>query len=283
MKELVINWHITEACNFKCQYCFAKWDKPCKKELFHNSLQVSNLLDQILLLSNRFKGFDSIRLNLVGGEIFLYRDAIINIIAEAKKRDMKLSTITNGSLLDYNLNKIIANNFDIIGFSIDSIKDLTNIAIGRKTSKEPISIEKTINNINMIRSLNPNIVIKINTVVNKFNYHENMSEFIASVSPQKWKVFKVLPIINRKLDITNEEFSMFLETHKSFHSIISSENNDEMVHSYLMIDPLGRFFQNEPNNFGYQYSQSILDVGVVEALKEISFDIAKFNARYKNE
>ena len=25
-KELVVNWHITEACNYKCDYCFAKWD-----------------------------------------------------------------------------------------------------------------------------------------------------------------------------------------------------------------------------------------------------------------
>ncbi|EGR3240148.1 radical SAM protein, partial [Vibrio parahaemolyticus] len=23
--ELVINWHMTEVCNYSCKYCFAKW------------------------------------------------------------------------------------------------------------------------------------------------------------------------------------------------------------------------------------------------------------------
>lgn len=26
MDELVVNWHITEACNYNCRYCFAKWE-----------------------------------------------------------------------------------------------------------------------------------------------------------------------------------------------------------------------------------------------------------------
>lgn len=46
--ELTVNWHITEACNFKCAYCFAHWNKACKKELLHNPTEVEALLDQIL-------------------------------------------------------------------------------------------------------------------------------------------------------------------------------------------------------------------------------------------
>jgi hypothetical protein len=51
-----------------------------------------------------------------------------------------------------------------------------------------------------------------------------------------------------------------------------------------MIDPLGRFFQNQPNKSGdhggYIYSSSILDSGIAEAFKEVPFCIDKFSHRY---
>ena len=34
MKNLVINWHITEACNYHCKFCFAKWNH--KNEIWEN-------------------------------------------------------------------------------------------------------------------------------------------------------------------------------------------------------------------------------------------------------
>lgn len=37
MTNLVVNWHITEACNYKCFYCFAKWQKNENKEIIHNN------------------------------------------------------------------------------------------------------------------------------------------------------------------------------------------------------------------------------------------------------
>lgn len=49
--ELVINYHITEACNFKCSYCFAKWNKDAKK-LLHNQTAVSKLMDELTKLQS---------------------------------------------------------------------------------------------------------------------------------------------------------------------------------------------------------------------------------------
>ena len=34
-RELVVNWHITEACNYKCSYCFAKWNRQ-KNEVMND-------------------------------------------------------------------------------------------------------------------------------------------------------------------------------------------------------------------------------------------------------
>lgn len=47
-----------------------------------------------------------------------------------------------------------------------------------------------------------------------------------------------------------------------------------MIKSYIMIDPMGRFLQNSNNV--YQYSRSILEVGVLNALNDIKYDLVKF-------
>ena len=78
MTNLVVNWHITEACNYKCFYCFAKWQKNENKEIIHNNEKIIQLVKEISLLpmivnQNKGTNFTGIRLNLVGGETFLYK------------------------------------------------------------------------------------------------------------------------------------------------------------------------------------------------------------------
>ncbi len=47
--------------------------------------------------------------------------------------------------------------------------------------------------------------------------------------------------------------------------------------SYVMVDPLGRFFGNATGR--HVYSQPILDVGVDAALAQVGFVPTKFEAR----
>ncbi|WP_199765175.1 radical SAM protein [Helicobacter felis] len=93
---LTINWHITEACNFQCKYCFAKWTRHDQKEILHMPSKVELLLEEISQLPSLLD-FKVLRLNLVGGEIFLYPKPLLHILQEAKTRNMHLSAITNGS------------------------------------------------------------------------------------------------------------------------------------------------------------------------------------------
>ncbi len=117
---LTINWHITEACNFQCKYCFAKWTRHDQKEILHMPSKVGLLLEEISQLPSLLD-FKVLRLNLVGGEIFLYPKPLLHILQEAKTRNMHLSAITNGSLLNQRLNELIATYFKNIGFSVDSL------------------------------------------------------------------------------------------------------------------------------------------------------------------
>ena len=284
-RELVVNWHITEACNYHCNYCFAKWDKQ-KNELMNDEDSVSKLMDEIqklpsILNDKYLTEFESIRLNIVGGETFLNIRKVTRIIHQAKQRKFSLSAITNGSRLNSDLVKLIADDFNSIGFSVDSLNSLTNIKIGRTEKSGVMDIDKVLMDISLIKELNPSIDIKINTVVSSLNQSEDLSAFIDQAAPNKWKVFKVLPVITRENEVSQGEFIEFLERHSKFENIISSEDNDEMTDSYLMIDPIGRFFQNSILGSGYSYSTPIVNTGIEEALNDINFDPQKFHGRYK--
>jgi radical S-adenosyl methionine domain-containing protein 2 len=117
-------------------------------------------------------------------------------------------------------------------------------------------------------------------VVNALNFTDNMSETIALFNPDKWKVLRVLPAISNDLAIAKHEFAEFLARHHRFAPIISAEDNSDMVESYIMINPHGRFFQNSSTGQGYRYSEVIPDVGAQAAFRQISWIADKFQARY---
>ncbi|ASK27525.1 viperin family antiviral radical SAM protein [Neisseria chenwenguii] len=284
-QELTINWHIAEACNYVCRYCFAKWEKS-GRELLHFSDGIAAMITEIAklpVLFNQQKGtsFDSVRLNLVGGEPLLYKAQTMQIIRAAREQGLALSMVTNGSLLDDEWCEVIARDFKGIGISIDSVSGQTNLDIGRHAKNQLMPSEQVVRRIQAIRAGNPNIGIKINTVVNQLNYRENMADFIAEVAPDKWKIFKMLPMITEDLSIDDTQFQQFLDRHQEFHHLICSENNNEMVDSYVMIDPLGRFFRNSLQVCGgYRYSQPIYQVGAERALTEMYVDTEKYRQRY---
>lgn len=284
--KIVINWHITEACNYECFYCFAKWQKKNQREILHSKEKIHKLMSEISLLPTILNtkygtAFTGVRLNLVGGETFLYKNQVLNIIEEARKYCFELSAITNGSSFDQDLIRVIATQFSMIGFSVDSLNDESNIKIGRSLKNIPIKKDEILKSINEIRSISSHIDIKINSVVSQINKDENLTNFIKEASPSKWKIFKMLPIITNQNAINDYDFHQFLKRHNDLQDIISSEDNDEMTHSYLMIDPIGRFFQNSPTSFGYKYSSDIIIRGASNALEEITFNPNKFLKRSK--
>lgn len=80
LNELVINWHITETCNYNCTYCFAKWGKP--NELHRSLDAIEKLLDKLAYYFihgnseiKRTLGYQSVRLNFAGGEPMMLGNA----------------------------------------------------------------------------------------------------------------------------------------------------------------------------------------------------------------
>ena len=194
---------------------------------------------------------------------------------------LKISLITNGDLLTEEFINETASKFAMIGVSIDSFDEKRNRKIGRRRKNGKVPDYKKINTLlQKAKKINPELKIKINTVVNEFNYNDDLVEDIKAINPDKYKVLRVLPATEKseKVTITDEQFEIFKQKHKNIKNV-TFEDNEDMKNSYLMIDPFGRFFYNIPDA-KYGHTEPILKVGIEKALQEVDFDADKFNRRY---
>lgn len=279
--DIVFNWHITEACNYSCDYCFAKWGRP--KEVWKNKSKVEILLAEISSAheckSLRDFAGSPIRLNLAGGEPTLLGNRLVEIAGLAKRSGIQNSLITNGSLLE--LNWELLPNLSMIGISIDSLVKRTNIKIGRtQKNGNQISYDELKTLVARIRALNPHISLKFNVVVNKHNYDEILVPDLRSLSPRKIKIFRELSAGGNISETTDAMFQQFLRFNQCQSYDCWIEDNELMTQSYLMIDPYGRLFQNGARS-GYKYSDPVYDVGLETALEQIEFDKNKYLERYR--
>ena len=301
-KFAVINWHITESCNYHCNFCFAKWNKPV--EIWSSPDNVQKVLSNI---SHHFRsqGFFRIRLNIVGGEPVMFPERLWNVVEAAYSREMEISIITNGSHLE-NI-RPFAHLISQVGISIDSLDHESNMKIGRECCGKTLCFEMLRSKIEALRKVNPGIKIKLNTVVNGLNFNEVLVEQFAGLHVDKWKILRQRPF-NGNPGISDYQFYAFLrnnfneklmqanapkphkdllaafvacegiEKHGEPQQVIYIENNDVMTESYLMISPDGRLFQNGSEE--YTYSRPLTEVSFADALSDIKFDSEKFESRY---
>lgn len=288
--ELVINWHLTEACNFRCRYCYSKWQAGPGKELIHSPERSAAMLAEIarhfspdnpLNQARLGMQWDSVRLSLAGGEPLLYSREVVAVVALARSLGFKVSLITNGSRLTQPLMAELAPQLSVLGLSFDSAMASTNREIGRADKHERVlSLSNLAAIVESGRRLNPDLRVKINTVVNALNFTEDMSQAIRQLAPDKWKLLRMLPTITSDLAIADREFAEFVGRHQQFGGIMAAEDNNDMIESYIMIDPHGRFFQNALNGNGYRYSEEILAVSAETAFRQICWQAEKFQSRY---
>jgi len=290
LEELVVNWHILEACNYRCRYCYAKWFDHKVKEIWRDAPATQELLSNLWAFfgepASSSGGLEAVRwrstrLSLAGGEPTLLGNRLVAIVKEARHLGFDVSIITNGSRLEDSLLESLAPDLFILGLSIDSIDPATNGIIGRSRRDKSLALNDFVAIVTRARALNPDLKIKINTVVNAANEAEDLSPLMEAVRPDKWKVLQMLPVITSDLATGKRAYEAFLGRHAAFSSIMRPEGNEEITQSYIMVDPLGRFFQNAAGGSGYIYSAPINEVGAARAFDEVPFQSSKFAARYE--
>jgi radical S-adenosyl methionine domain-containing protein 2 len=265
-----VNYHLWQACNMRCRFCFATFQDVRRTVLPVGHLDRAQSLSLVGKLANA--GFKKI--NFAGGEPFLC-PWLGALIAHAKELGMVTSVVTNGSYFDRVLRESLLSQLDWFVLSVDSVVPDTLRELGRVRAHQAISRDEYLQ---MCRTVCASRTkLKINTVVTSVNYTERMDDFIREARPVRWKVMQVLPIdgpdsrVDEKLLVTARQFDEFVWRNRGVWSAgvkVVAETNDKMLGSYVMVDPAGRFYDNV--GASYHYSRPVLEVGVREALADVS-------------
>lgn len=260
-----VSFHLTKPCNMSCKFCYATY----------NSFKVGKQLHYLDVNSILYKLKDAgvKKVTFAGGEPMLYHSLDWSIFS-ASNVGLTTSIVTNGSMLTERWLRENEPFLDWIGISIDSTSYKVNKKIGRVTNKQALNYRRLIK---MIRKYN--YKLKINTVVNVHNQHEDMTEFIEWAKPDRWKVFDTLKVEGQNEsqfnDIKSTDYQGFIERNKC--DVMVAEDNDLMTKSYLLIDPLGRFYENWGSDT--KKSDSLITHSVEHCLKQVQLDREKFLER----
>ena len=273
-----VNYHLWKPCNMQCGFCFATFIDIPSHPSGHvdkaGAFQIVSLISQ--------GGFRKI--NFAGGEPTLC-PWLIDLIRRAKAQGLTTSVVTNGSRVTDAWLESIAEYLDILAVSIDSIDPGTQQEIGRTVNgKPPMEASDYLRIGESVRKRG--IRLKVNTVVNRYNLAEDFRSFIKAMNPERWKIFQTLPVEGQndrrigEFVVTETEFARYVARNRSVGldgiSVVP-EGNELMTGSYLMIDPLGRFFDDTKGE--HTYSRPILEVGVKGALEDIEIYPDRFAAR----
>ena len=213
---------------------------------------------------------------------------------------MKVSLITNGSLMNEEWIKNYAWMYETIGFSVDSINDETNRKIGRcNKNGKPIAAGKIVELCELIRKYAPGCRIKINTVVSALNKDEVMSDFIDEIAADRWKILRMKPFqynsfSNLDIQVSNEEFEEFVERNrdrKGKEDGVTAEAGMEttrreivvepdMKASYVLIDSNGYLLDNAVDEMTPVVVCDCLMEDFAEGLRRLTLDKEKYEARY---
>ena len=268
-----VNYHLWQACNMRCKYCFATFQDVKRTILPKGHLP----MDKSMILIEQLAEYGFKKITFAGGEPTLC-PWLGQLIAHAKRNGLTTMIVSNGSGITIEKLKLWKGYLDWITLSIDSSELETHDNIGR-VSKTKVNYPELISLIKLY-----GYRFKINTVVNRFNFTEDLSDFIKLYGPERWKIFKVLQVDGqnsnsfREVMINDEEFNKFLILNNVKNIRVAViENNEDMRGSYVMIDPAGRFYDSVKGC--HTYSKSILDIGIEEALKMVDINSEKFKKR----
>jgi radical S-adenosyl methionine domain-containing protein 2 len=263
-----VNFHVWKFCNYKCRFCFATFEDVAG--------QVKR--DTALAIIEAIAGHGCDKLTFVGGEPTLC-PFLGDLIERTAALGITTSIVSNGERLRPLMERYAAV-LDWIGLSVDSCDEATSVQLGRGKGDH---VERSVELATRARELG--IRIKLNTVVTALNHHEDMSALVRRIRPERWKIFQVLPVAGQNdgiepLLITADQFRSYVERHAHLAAedlAVIAEDNAAMTGSYIMIDPMGRFFDNVDGRL--VYGEPISEVGVERAFASVRWERERLVAR----
>lgn len=275
LKRYKVNLHVLEACNFRCFHCFSRF----------GSNKIMVLEDWKQIVDNCMESQVVSEFNIAGGEPLLYKD-LIGLAKYIREKGAKVSIITNGFLMNEEWIQKYGQLFSTIGFSVDSVNDETNQKIGRCINTgSVISASRVTKLCELIRKYVPDCKIKINTVVTTRNRDEQLSDFIDTIKPDRWKILKMKTFVygtfsNMSLQVSAAEFDEFVRQNKIVNEKTRIVVEPDMKASYILIDPNGWLLDNAANEMTPVEICDCRKEKLKEGLKKLTLDEKRYCNRY---
>ena len=226
------------------------------------------------------------KINFAGGEPFMH-PTLLGKMVKYCKRDLKFPCVqvtTNARLVRSEWMDVFGGPYvDLMTLSIDSFDEKVNRSIGRGRGDHAKHVRRVSN---MCRE--HDVGIKINTVICRENVDEDMRESIRRIDPIRWKVVQMYLVdgMNHQtgdpdrdvphLTVTDEEFQTFVRRHEADVPYLFAETNERFVGAYLLLNERMCFLSTGE---GGVESDSILDVGVHEAMAQCDYSTEQFDRR----
>jgi radical S-adenosyl methionine domain-containing protein 2 len=268
-----VNWHITPVCNYHCRFCFYR-PAPFYASLPKEYSTEIGLASQLRILNLLAKAGIQ-RINFAGGEPTL-KPELPYLINTCHQLGMGATVVSNGTGITREWVCSCKGGLTAVKLSVESNSSDVEHQMGRGNGNH---VETVKERAQLLRSLG--IPIMVNSVITSLNWQEDLHPLIHDLRPIRWKVFQMLPIRGQndaealQLSVTDLQFRVFASRHSDLSPIV--EDNRAMTGAYVMLDAIGRFFQNHGG--GYVHSRSVLDIGVLDALAEAGWDPKAFAAR----
>lgn len=226
----MLDLQITGKCNLNCKFCCGA----------PKNIENANF-DDVKKVIDKLASLNVYRIVVTGGEplIYPYFDQLIKYI---KDKNIEIYLSTNAYFLDQHID-VITENVSCVGLPLDGSYPELCEDMSRKSDQ----IKVTTSAIEKIKSKNPNILIKIGTVVSKKNINdlENIKKILENCpyKPDVWRLYEFSPLgvgeINRnEFEITTKEFIETTSKLKENTTIkISTLTNEASNDAYIFLHP----------------------------------------------
>jgi radical S-adenosyl methionine domain-containing protein 2 len=265
--------HLVPRCNYDCVFCYVPFAAFDPRDLLSVDA-VARLLAELAAHGVR-------KVTFAGGEPTLH-PRLADLLRLTAETGLVPSLVTNGRRIDEAWFDAHGPWLRWLALSFDSIQDEISDQLGRRLKGRAGGHLAHVQRVctwlhawNVVRPLERRLRLKLNVVVTALNAHEDAVPFIRRCHPERLKLLQLLLVAGENdraagLSCSDAEFLGYSARTQALRDEgveVVSENNDDMAGSYLMIDPRGQLFQRRDG--GYVTSSPILDVGLLEALRQV--------------
>lgn len=281
-----LNMHIVGHCNFACGYCYARFVRA--KTFLPREAGFT------ILREARARGVR--RVTFAGGEPTLHKE-LGAFLRYASELGLVTSLVTNGSLLDPEACRRLFPWLRWLVLSCDSPHSATNHTMERRpkrrlTGTRTVPVEEVVATVhawNRGREPGDALRLKLNVVVTAQNVHEDPTEWLRGLAPERVKLLQCAIIPGENDDAewmrcSREDFARYAARAQGLNAegiTVVAETSEDLLDSYAMVDPKGQFRQARAG--GYVESAPIHEVGMDTAWAAVGgCDLTRFERRGGN-